>query len=148
MGKSAAMTRRSSATTCSSSPATGRCTSWRLTRATCWLTLFRLGERFHALLGIEEPNVDRKNAAVELACVRLLALLLERAAEPVEDAQPLLIAGGRNIEAPAQNRLGDAEGALFEEADPQHLRGAQLSLGSAQRFLQLGDRLIEEPHLL
>src|SRR6266511_3623773 len=142
------MTRRSSAPTCSSSPATGRCTSRRLTRATCWLMLFRFGERLDALLGIEEADIHGEHAAVQIPRVGFLALLLERAAEPVEHAEPLLIAGRREVETAAQDRFGDTEGALLEEADAQHLRRAQLALGGAQRLLQLRDGLVEQAHLL
>src|SRR6266496_1534335 len=142
------MTRRSSAPTCSSSPATGRCTSRRLTRATCWLMLFRFGERLDALLGIEEADIHGEHAAVQIPRVGFLALLLERAAEPVEHAEPLLIAGRREVETAAQDRFGDTEGALLEEADAQHLRRAQLALGGAQRLLQLRDGLVEHAHLL
>src|SRR5262249_53208532 len=137
------MTRRSSSTTCSSSAATGRCTSRRLTRATCWLTLLRLGERFHALLGIKEANVDREHAAVQIARIGFLSLLLQRAAEPVQDAQALLVARSRQVEAAAQDRFGDAIGGFFEEADPEHFRRPQLPFGRPQRLLQLGDGFVE-----
>src|SRR5439155_1424487 len=86
IGKSAAMSRRSSSTTRSSCPATGRWMSGRVTRASCWVTSARLGERLDPLAHVHEPDVRGEHAAVELSrlrnlhpgvAVRLLDLLLE-----------------------------------------------------------------------
>src|SRR2546425_12933341 len=103
--KSAAMMRRSSPATRSSCAATGCCTSRRVTGATCWLTSLGAGERLGALAHVHEADVDGERAPVQLACLGLLALRLERPAEPVEDRQPLLFARRRQLERPPQNRF-------------------------------------------
>src|SRR5882672_475589 len=133
IGKSAAMIRRSSSTTCSSSAATGPCTSRSAIRgsATGELMLPRLGERLGALLHVEEPDVHREHAAVQVARVGLLALLLQRAAQPVQDPQPLLVARGGQLESAPQNRFGHAVCRLLEEAHAQHLGRAELPVRGA-----------------
>src|SRR5690242_17410959 len=95
IGKSAAMMRASSSATRSSSTATGRCRSRSAIGTTCWLTLLRFGERLGARAHVPESNVHGEYAAVQFARLDLLALFLERAAQPVEDAQALLVSGGR-----------------------------------------------------
>src|SRR2546429_6030824 len=87
IGKSAAMIRPSSSATRSSSPATGRWRSRSATGTTCWLTLFRLGERLGALPHVPESDVHGEHPAVQVARFDPLALLLERAAQPVQDTQ-------------------------------------------------------------
>src|SRR6266581_2501138 len=146
--KSAAMMRRSSPATRSSCAATGCCTSRRVTGATCWLTSLGAGERLGALAHVQEADVDGERAPVQLACLGLLALCLERPAEPVEDRQPLLIARRRQLERPPQNRFRHDVRALLDEAQTERLRALQLALGRAQRLLELGDRLVEQPHFL
>src|SRR2546427_1794559 len=146
--KSAAMMRRSSPATRSSCAATGCCTSRRVTGATCWLTSLGAGERLGALAHVHEADVDGERAPVQLACLGLLALRLERPAEPVEDRQPLLFARRRQLERPPQNRFRHDVRALLDEAQTERLRALQLALGRAQRLLELGDRLVEQPHFL
>src|ERR1041385_779156 len=148
IGKSAAMIRPSSSPTRSSSPATGRWMSRSATGATCWLTSLRLRQGLGALAHVPEPDVHREHPPVQLARFDPLPQLLERAAQPVEDAQPLLVARGRQLQGPPQNRFGHDVGSLFDETHAQGLRAAQLAFGSAQRLLQLRDRLVEQPHLL
>src|SRR5690242_7780039 len=148
MGKSAAMMRRSSSATSASSAATGRCRSRNATGTTCWLTSLGLGERLRAVAHVAEANVDGEHAAVQLAGLDALSLLLERAAQPVQDAEPFLVARGGEVERPPQNRLGDDVGPLFDEAHAERLRAPQLALGRPQRLLQLRDRLVQEAHLL
>src|SRR3989441_10482607 len=91
MGKSAAMMRRNSPITRSRSPATGRWTSRSETGASCWLTLLGPGERLRALSDVHEPDVHGEHPPVELARLDALPLLLQRAPQPVEDAEPLLV---------------------------------------------------------
>src|SRR5881396_15941 len=148
IGKSAAMMRPSSSATRSSSPATGRWRSRSATGTTCWLTLFRLGERLGALPHVPESDVHGEHPAVQVARFDPLALLLERAAQPVQDAQALLITGGRQVERAPQDRLRDDVGALVDEAHAERLRAPQFSVRRPQRFLQLCDRLVQQPHLL
>src|SRR6266513_132109 len=85
IGKSAAMIRLSS-------PATGRWRSRRATGTTCWVTLLCLGERLGARAHVPESNVHGEYSAVQLARLDPLALLLESAPQPVEDAEALLVA--------------------------------------------------------
>src|SRR3989454_799576 len=146
--KSAAMMRRSSPATRSSCAATGCCTSRRVTGATCWLTSLGAGERLGALAHVHEADVDGERAPVQLACLGLLALRLERPAEPVEERQALLFARRRQLERPPQNRFRHDVRALLDEAQTERLRALQLALGRAQRLLELGDRLVEQPHFL
>src|SRR5256885_2035874 len=128
IGKSAAMIRPSSSATRSSSPATGRWRSRSATGTTCWLTLFRLGERLGALPHVPESDVHGEHPAVQVARFDPLALLLERAAQPVQDTQALLITGGRQVQRAPQDRLRDDVGALVEEAHAQRLRAPQFSV--------------------
>src|SRR5256712_5792071 len=121
IGKSAAMIRRSSSTTRSSGAATGRWMSRRATGATCWLTSLHLGERFHAAAHVHEPDVHGEDASVQLLGFGLAALVLQRAAQPVEDAETLLVAGGRQLQAAPQDRFRHAERAFREETHPQRL---------------------------
>src|SRR5712692_2138331 len=104
IGKSAAMMRTSSPATRSSSTAPGRCRSRSAIGTTCWLTLLRFGERLGARAHVPESNVHGEHPAVQLARLDLLALLLERAAQPVEDAQSLLVSRGRQVERAPQDR--------------------------------------------
>src|SRR6266568_6152661 len=147
IGKSAAMIRTSSSATCSSSPATGRWRSRSATGTTCWLTLLRLGKRLGALAHVPEANVHGEHPAVQLARLDPLAQFLERAAQPVEDAQALLVTGGRQVERAPQDRLGHDVGTLVDEAHAQRFGAFQFPVGRPQRFLQLGNRLVQEPHL-
>src|SRR5207244_363132 len=147
-GKSAAMMRCSSVTTLASSAATGRCSSRSAIGATCWLISLRLGQCLGSLADVSEPDIDREHAAVQLAGLDLLALLLQRPAEPVEDAQALLITRGRQLERAPQDRLCDHVGALFDKAHAHGLRAAQLALRRPQRLLQLRDGLVQQPHFL
>src|SRR6266550_3174836 len=118
IGKSAAMMRPSSPATRSRSPATGRWRSRSATGATCWLMLLRLGERLGALAHVPESDVHGEHPAVQVAGFDPLPLFLERAAQPVQDAQTVLVAtGGRQVERPP-------------------------------RLLQLRNRLVQEAHLL
>src|SRR5205809_1447424 len=148
IGKSAAMMRPSSSATCASSPATGRWRSRSATGTTCWLTSLRLGERLGALSHIPESDVHGEHPAVQLARLDPLALLLERAAQPVQDAQALLVSGGRQVERAPQDRLRHNVGALVDEAHAQRLRAPQPPFGRPQRLLQLRNRLVQQPHLL
>src|SRR2546422_5854605 len=148
IGKSAAMMRPSSPATRSSSPATGRWRSRSATGATCWLMLLRLGERLGALAHVPESDVHGEHPAVQLARLDSLAQFLERAAQPVQHTQALLVTGGRQVECAPQDRLRHDVGALVDEAHPQRLRAPQLALGRPQCFLQLGNRLVQQPHLL
>src|SRR4029077_9583791 len=95
IGKSAAMMRASSSATRSSSTATGRCRSRSAIGTTCWLTLLRFGERLGARAHVPESNVHGAYLAVQLARLAFLSLFLERVAQPVEDAQSLLVSAGR-----------------------------------------------------
>src|SRR2546425_2895897 len=147
-GKSAATMRRSSAATPSSSAATGRWMSRSDTRAICWLTLLRLPERLDAVGHVAEADVHREHPPVQLARLGALAEPLERAAEPIEHAQSIVVPRGGQVEPAPQDRLGDHVRALFHEARPQRLRRLELPLGRPQRLLQLRDRLVEQPHLL
>src|SRR5256886_5241493 len=148
MGKSAAMMRRSSSATSSSSPATGRWISPSETGASCWLTSFRLGERPCPLADVFEPDVHREHAPVQLSRLHVFSLLFERPAQPVQHAEPLLIARGRQVQPAAQDRLRHDVRALIEEAHAQGFRRPELPLRRPQRFLQLGDGLVQQPHLL
>src|SRR5256886_2967754 len=148
IGKSAAMIRTSSSATRSSSAATGRWRSRSATGTTCWLTLLRLGERLGALAHVPESNVHCEHPTVQVTRLDPLALLLERAAQPVQDAQALLVAGGRQVERAPQDRLGHNVRTLVHETHAQRLRASQLPVGRAQRFLQLGNRLVQQPHFL
>src|SRR6266516_2206531 len=127
MGKSAAMIRRSSATTRSSSSATGRWMSRRETGATCWLTSLGPGERSGALADVPKADIHGEDAPVQGPRLDLLPLLLQRA---------------------AQDRLRDDVRLLLDEAHAQRLGGLQLALGRPQRFLELGDGLVQQAHLL
>src|SRR5713226_5790429 len=148
IGKSAAMMRRSSRATCSSSSATGCCTSESEARAICWLTSLRLREGFAARADVQEADIHREHAPVQLPRLGPLALLLERPAEPVEDAEPFLVARGWQLERAPQDRLRDHVGALLHKAHAQRLRAAEPAFGRPQRLLQLADRLVEQAHLL
>src|SRR5205809_4894 len=149
IGKSAAMMRPSSPATRSRSPATGRWRSRSETGATCWLMLLRLGERLGALAHVPESDVHREHPAVQLAGFDPLPLFLERAAQPVQDAQTLLVATrGRQVQRAPQDRLRHDEGALVEEAHAQRLGASEFSVGRPQRLLQLRNRLVQEAHLL
>src|SRR3989442_4750727 len=147
-GKSAAMMRRSSSTTRSRVAATGRWMSRRATGATCWLTSFRLGECFHAPAHVHEADVHGGDASVQVLGFGFAALLLQRAAQPIEHAEALLVARRRQLQAAPRDRFRDAESPLREETPPQGLRRAELALGGAQRFLELGDGLVQQAHLL
>src|SRR5690242_11075010 len=147
-GKAAAMMRRSSSATRSRSSATGRWMSPSVARASCWLTSLRLGERLLARADVFEADIHGEHPPVQVPRLDPLALFLERPRQPIEDAEPLLIARGRQLERAPQNRLRHDVRALFHEAHPQGLRAAQLPLRGAQRLLELGDRLVEQPHLL
>src|SRR6266404_1800512 len=148
IGKSAAMIRTNSSATRSSSTATGRCRSRSAIGTTCWLTLLRVGERLGARAHVPESNVHGEHPAVQVARLDFLALLLERAAQPVNDAQSLLVSRGRQVERAPQDRLRHDIGAFVDEAHAQRLRAAQLPIGRPQRLLQLRNRLVQEPHLL
>src|SRR6266536_534396 len=149
IGKSAAMMRLSSSATRSSSPATGRWRSRSATGTTCWVTLLRLGERLGARAHVPESDVHGEHPAVQLARLDPFALFLERAAQPVQKAQALLVAtGGRQVERAPQDRLRHDVGTLVDEAHAQRLRAPQLPVGRPQRLLQLRNRLVQEPHLL
>src|SRR5207249_1878656 len=148
IGKSAAMSRRSSSTTRSSCPATGRWMSGRVTRASCWVTSARLGERLDPLGHVHEPDVRGEHAAVELSCLRALPLGLEGAPQPIENPQPLFVARRRQLQAAAQNGFRAGVRAFLGEADGQRLGGRLLALGGPQRLLELGDRFVEQAHLL
>src|SRR2546427_7081760 len=116
IGKSAAMMRRSSPITRSRSPATGRWTSRSETRASCWLTLLGPGERLHALPDVHEPDVHGEHPPVQLARLGALPLLLQRAPQPVEDAESLLVARGREVERAPPDRLPHHVRALLSAA--------------------------------
>src|SRR5437870_13091244 len=148
IGKSAAMMRPSSAATRSRSAATGRWRSRSATGATCWLTLLRLGERLRALTHVPEADVHGEHPAVQVARLDPLALLLKRPAQPVQDAQALLIAGRREVERAAQDRLRHDVCALVHEAYAQGFRAPEFSVRRSQGFLQLCDRLVQQAHLL
>src|SRR6267143_4028338 len=147
-GKSAAMMRRSSSPTRSRVAATGRWMSRRATGATCWLTSLRLAERLHADADVHEADVHGDHAGVQLPGVGFATLLLQGAAQPVEDAEALLVPRRRQLEPASQHRFRHPERALREEAPPQRLGGAQLALRGPQRLLELGDGLVQQAHLL
>src|SRR6266571_2125181 len=148
MGKSAAMIRRSSATTRSSSSATGRWMSRRETGATCWLTSLGPGERSGALADIPKADVHGEDAPVQGPRLDPLPLLLERAAEPIQDPEPALVPRPGQLERAAQDRLRDDVRLLLDEAHADRLGGLQLALGRPQRLLELGDGLVQQAHLL
>src|SRR5438093_288924 len=148
MGKSAAMMRRSSTPTRSSSPATGRWTSRRETGATCWLTSLGPGERPGALADVPETDVYGEDAPVQRPRLQLLALLLQRPAEPIQDPEPPLVTRPGQLERAAQDRLRDDVRLLLEETRAQRLGALQLAFGRAQRFLELRDGLVQQAHLL
>src|SRR2546428_334410 len=139
--------RTSSMAPCASSAATGRWRSGSATERTGWLTLLRLGERLGALAHVPEANVHGVHPAVKLARLDPLAQFLERAGQPVEDAQALLVTGGRQVERTPKDRLRHDVGTLVDEAHAQRLGAFQLPVGRPQRFLQLGNRLVQEAHL-
>src|SRR2546428_9242043 len=116
IGKSAAMIRLSSSATRSSSPATGRWRSRSATGTTCWLTLFRQGERIGPLPHVPESDVHGEHPSVQVARFDPLALLLERAAQPVQDTQALLITGGRQVVRQPHARPPDDVCALVAES--------------------------------
>src|SRR2546428_9856116 len=147
-GKSAAMMRRSSSTTRARVAAAGRWMSRGATGATCWLSSFRLGECLHAPAHVHEADVHGGDASVQVLGFGFAPLLLQRAAQPIEHAEALLVARCRQFQAAPQDRFRDAESSLREETSPQRLRRAELALGGAQRFLELGDGLVEQAHLL
>src|SRR6266498_3045948 len=148
VGKSAAMMRRSSPTTRSSCAATGRWMSRSEAGVTCWLTLPRLGERPDALADVLEADIHGEDAAVQPARLGPLLLLLQRPAQPVQDPETGLVSRGFQVERAPQDRLGHHVGTLLDEAHAQRLGALQLPLRGAQRLLKLGDRLVEQPHLL
>src|SRR5947208_13217245 len=121
IGKSAAMMRRSSSATRSSSLATGRWMSASATGATCWLTSLHLGERPRPGADVLEADIHGEHPAVQVPRLHLFSLLLERPAEPVQDAESLLIARRGQLEPAPQDRLGHDIGALVDEADAQRL---------------------------
>src|SRR5713226_1248299 len=148
IGKSAAMMRRSSRATRSSSSATGCCTSESEARAICWLTSLRLREGFASRADVQEADIHREHAPVQLPRLGPLALPLERPAEPVEDAEPFLVARGGQLERTPQDRLRHHVGTLLHEAHAQRLRAAEPPFGRPQCLLELADSLIEQAHLL
>src|SRR5713226_4336852 len=148
IGKSAAMMRRSSSATRSRGAATGRWMSRSATGATCWLTSLCLGEGFHTAAHVHEPDVHGEDASVQLLGFGVAALVLQRATQPVEDAEALLVARGRQLQAAPEDRFRHAERSLREEAHAQRLRRAELALRGAQRFLEFGDGLVQQAHLL
>src|SRR5207247_8511653 len=133
MGKSAAMMRRSSTPTRSSSPATGRWTSRRETGATCWLTSLGPGERPGALADVPESDVHGEDAPVQRPRLQLLALLLQRPAEPIQDPEPPLVTRPGQLERAAQDRLRDGVRLLLQAPRAQRLGAPQLAFGRAQR---------------
>src|SRR5512135_3486889 len=143
IGKSAAMMRRSSAATRSSSPATGRWMSDNETRIACSLMLGRPGERLDARPHVHEPDVHGEHAPVQVPCLSRLPLLLERPGQPVEDAEALLVSRSGQLERPAQDRLRHAVRTLVVEADAERLRRPQLAFRGPQRLLKLRDGLVE-----
>src|SRR6266705_3220039 len=148
IGKSAAMMRRSSPATRSSSAATGCWMSRNETGATCWLTSLGARERLGALAHVHEPDIHREHAPVQVARLRLLAQRLEGPAQPVEDPHALLVARRRQLQRATQDRLRHAVRALLDEAHAERLRAPELALGRPQRLLQLGDGLVHQAHLL
>src|SRR5207237_10165540 len=97
-GKAAAMMRRSSSATRSRSSATGRWMSPRVAGASCWLMSLRLGERLLARPNVLEPDVHGEHPPIQVARLDPFALLLERPAQPVADA-----------DAPPYARAGPAD---------------------------------------
>src|SRR2546430_7091880 len=127
MGKSAAMIRRSSATTRSSSSATGRWMSRRETGATCWLTSLGPGERSSALADVPKADIHGEDAPVQGPRLDLLPLLLQRAAEPIEDPEPALVPRPGHLKPPPQARPRADVRLLLPEAPPHRLGGLQLA---------------------
>src|SRR2546421_99878 len=86
IGKSAAMRRRSSSTTRSSCPATGRWMSGRVTRASCWVTSTRLGERLLELGDrfVEQAHLLESDAQVVM---RLEIRLVDVLVDPLPEAR-------------------------------------------------------------
>src|SRR5881409_3325381 len=113
IGKSAAMMRRSSPATRSSAAATGRWMSRSATGATCWLTSLRAGQRLGALAHVHEADVHREDPSVQLPRLDFLPQLLQRPPQPIEDAEPLLVARGGQVHRTPQDGLGHDEGALL-----------------------------------
>src|SRR5262245_23230767 len=68
-----------------------------------------------------------------------LALLFSRPAEPVQEADLLLVTGAQTLYGAAEDGLGDWELLLVEERGAQRFRGAQPSFGGPQRFLEFGN---------
>src|SRR5439155_1394631 len=83
-------------------------------------------------------------ASVKLPRLRFLSLLFQRPAQPVQDPYALRVARRGQVEPAPQDRFGHDVSTLFNETDPQRLRGPELPLGGAQRLLELGDRFVEQ----
>src|SRR5436853_306938 len=82
---------------------------------------------------VPESDVHREHPAVQRAGFDPLPLFLERAAQPVQDAQTLLVATrGRQVQRAPQDRLRHDEGALVEEAHAQRLGASEFSVGRPQ----------------
>src|SRR6185503_13605673 len=99
------------------------------TRATCGLMLARLGERFDAIADVTEPDIHREHSSIQLAGFLPFSLLLQRAAQPVENPEALLIARGRQLEGAPQNGFRHRIGALVEKAPAQRFGRPQLAVG-------------------
>src|SRR3989304_3265160 len=101
-------------------PATGRCTSASVTPAAWWVTPSDpgSGHGFHALTDVGEVDVHRHHPVVGRERIRVLVLLLERAAEPVQQADALAVIVRRHLQAAPHDGLGHRELALLEEAQP------------------------------
>src|SRR5262249_5288219 len=72
----------------------------------------------------------------------------ERPAQPIDQADLLLVAARQALDRAPENRLGDREAGLLVERDPQLLRGLEPAFGRTERFLELRDRFVEQAHLL
>ena len=106
-------------------------------------------EPLQPLAQVEEADVDREGTLVAADGGLALPLRLEGPPQPVEQRRSSRRrASGSDSMARLQHRLGDGELALLEERDPQRFGGAEPSLGRAQRLLELGDRFVEQAHLL
>src|SRR5262249_33301027 len=114
MGKSAATMRRSSAATWSSSAATGRWMSPSEARIAFSLASPRGGGRFPPPPDAHEGDAAGKPAAIQPGGFGGFPLPPEGAGEPVQDAEPLLVAGRRQLERAPQDRFRHDRRALFE----------------------------------
>src|SRR5579883_2927273 len=162
-GESSSTIRQSSWRTRSRSPSTG---AWMADSDGSWRAAAargrhrrRLGEvrassprrpleHREPLRRITEFDIHGKYALIVGHCGIPLRESLGSIAKKIEHAHQLVIRDPRLGQRPAQDRRGDAVLLLLEEALPQRLVGPRPVMGPAQGLLKLGDRLVDESHLL